>query len=62
VAVRSKVYVCNNWIDGIRGWIPAEGMEVRLFCLLCVVWVAASATVDYLLRGDLTFVCVCVCV
>jgi hypothetical protein len=28
---------CSSLIAGIRGSIPAEGMDFRLLCLLCVV-------------------------
>jgi len=37
VAVRSKVKVCGRSIAGIEGLNPAEGLDVRLLCLLCVV-------------------------
>jgi hypothetical protein len=37
VAVRSKKYVWNPLLAGIAGSNPAEGMDVRLLCLLCVV-------------------------
>ena len=44
VAVRSNSYVCGRFIAGIAGSNPAEDMDVRLLCLLCVVYVAASGT------------------
>jgi hypothetical protein len=44
VAARSKAWVCGPSIPGIAGSYSAEGMDVRLLCLLCVVKVAASTT------------------
>jgi hypothetical protein len=43
VAVWFNVEVCGRLIAGIAGSNGAEGMEVRLQCLLCVVHLAASA-------------------
>jgi hypothetical protein len=43
VAVRSEAYVCRCFTVGIAGLNPAEDVDVRLLCLLCVVGVAASA-------------------
>ena len=40
---------------------PAEGLDVRLVCLLCAVYVAASANARSLVQRSPT-VCVCVCV
>ena len=37
VAVLSKALVCGRLIAGIAGSNPAEGMDVRLLCLLCLV-------------------------
>ena len=37
VAVRSKEYVWNRLLSGNAVSNPAEGMDVRLLCLLCVV-------------------------
>jgi len=37
VDVRSKVYFCGHSIAGIAGSNPADGMDVRLLCLLCFV-------------------------
>jgi len=37
LAVRSKAWVCGRWIAGIAGSIPAEGMDVCLLRVLCVV-------------------------
>ena len=44
MAARSKAYFCGPSIAGIVGSNPAEGMDIRLLCLMCVVQVAASAT------------------
>jgi hypothetical protein len=57
VAVRSKVYVCNRWIDGIMVRIPVEGMDV-LASGVCSV---GSGLCDsrLLLQRSPTF-CVCV--
>jgi hypothetical protein len=35
VAVQSNVKVCGHSIAGIAGLNPAEGLDVRLLCLLC---------------------------
>jgi hypothetical protein len=43
VSARSKAKVCSRLIAGIAGLNPAEGMDARLLCLLCVVQGAASA-------------------
>ena len=37
VAVRSNAWVCGRSLGGIAGSNPAEGMNVRIMCLLCVV-------------------------
>jgi hypothetical protein len=42
-AVLSKAYICGCSNAGIAGSDPADGMDVRLLCLLCVVYAAASA-------------------
>jgi hypothetical protein len=44
VTVQSKAQVCSRWTDGIASMNAAGSVDVRLLCLLCVVWVAASAT------------------
>ena len=44
VAGRSKAWVCCRSIAGIASSNPAEGMDVSLLCLLCVVQAAVSAT------------------
>ena len=63
VAARSKAYFCGPSIAGIVGSNPAEGMDIRLLCLMCVVQVAAFATSWSLVqRRERETVCVCVCV
>jgi len=42
--VRSKPCVCSRLFVGIAGSNTAEGMEVCLLCLFCVMHVAPSAT------------------
>jgi hypothetical protein len=37
IAVQSRVQVCGRLIAEIAGSNPAEVMDVRLLCLLCVV-------------------------
>jgi len=37
VAVQFKAQVCSCLIAGIAGLNLSEGMNVRLFCLLCLV-------------------------
>ena len=60
VAVLSKAWVCCRLIDGIAGSNPVEGTDVRLLCLLCVVWVAAPAK-GLITRSEESYrVCVCV--
>jgi hypothetical protein len=44
VAARSKAWVCGRALAGVVGSNFAEGMDVCLLCLLCVVYVAACAT------------------
>jgi hypothetical protein len=58
VVVPSKAYVCRSSTAGIVVSNPAEGMDVRLLCLLGAWWVAASATADHSFRGVLPGVCV----
>ena len=63
MAVRSKSWVCGRTIVGNAGSNPAEGLDVRLLCLWCVVQVAASATSwSVVQRSPAVCVCVCVCV
>ena len=35
--IRSKAWVCGRSLAGIVGSNPAEGMDVCLLCVLCVV-------------------------
>jgi hypothetical protein len=44
VSVRSMAQVCSRLIAGNASLNSAESMDIRLFCLLCVVQVAASVT------------------
>ena len=44
LSARSKAQVCNPSIAGIAGSSPADGMDVRLLCWLCVVQVYVCAT------------------
>jgi len=37
VAMQSKACACSCLIAGVTALNPAEGMNVHLFCLLCVV-------------------------
>jgi len=39
VAVRSEAYFCSRSIVGIAVSNPLDGLDVRVFSLLCVVWV-----------------------
>jgi hypothetical protein len=43
-AVQCKASVCSGLTAVSGGSFPAEGMEIRLLGLLCVVQVAASVT------------------
>ena len=48
---------------GIAGSNPAEGMNVRLLCLLCVLYVAVSLkSLSFIQKSSTLCVCVCVCV
>ena len=61
--VRFKAQVCSHWITGIAGLNLAEGMDIYLLCLLCVVLLAASAMgPSFVQRNRIECVCVCVCV
>ena len=44
VVVRSEEWVCSSLIAGITGSNTAEGMDVCLTCLLCIMQIEASAT------------------
>jgi hypothetical protein len=57
----SKAKVCSYAIAGIMGLSLAEGVEVHLLCLLCVVWVATSAMGQLFVQKSPT-VCVCLTV
>jgi len=59
--VRSKAQVTGRFIAGIAGSNPADGMDVRLLCLLGVMEVAACATSGLLFQRESYSVCVCVC-
>ena len=37
VAVQSKIELCSHSIVGIADSNPAEGMDVRPLCCLCIV-------------------------
>ena len=58
VVVRSKKYVWNRLLAGIEGSNPAEGMDARLLCLLCVMQLVVSETGWSLLRRS-PMGCVC---
>jgi hypothetical protein len=60
VAVESKAQKCSRSIAGIAGSSPAGGNHVCLLCLLCVVYVQASATCRSFVQGSPTDVCHCV--
>ena len=59
VTVWSKAQVCSCLFAGIADSIPAEGMVVRLECLLCKQRPLRRA--DHSFSKVLTVVCVCVC-
>jgi len=52
--------VCGYSFAGIAGSNPAEDKDLHLLCLLCVVYVVASARADHSLRGVLLRVMLCV--
>ena len=62
MAGRSKAWDCCRSIGGIAGSNPTEGLDVRLLCLLCVVWVAFCATDGRLVHWESNRVSVCFCV
>jgi hypothetical protein len=43
VALQSKPSFCGHAIAGVVVSNPAEGMDVLLLCLFCVVWLAVAA-------------------
>jgi len=61
MAAWSAAWVCSRLVAGIPRSNPAEGMAVRLLWVVCVVYVAASATSWSLVQRSPTL-CVCVCV
>jgi len=44
VAARSKTWVCGRWIAGS---IPAEGMDIRLLRVLCVLTYRSMHRADH---------------
>ena len=57
-----KQQVRSRSIRDIGGSNHAEGMDVRLLCLLCAVWVAESATnTSFLHKSPLRCLYMCVC-
>jgi hypothetical protein len=61
VAVLCKMWVCGCLIAGIARSNPAECMDVRFLCLLCVVRWLPLRRADHSFRGVLSVVCVSVC-
>ena len=61
MAVRSNALVCGRLSAGNAHSNPAEGMDVRLLCLLCTALVVASAPERKLAPRNHTW-CVCVSV
>jgi hypothetical protein len=59
VAVGYKAQVCGHLIAWTAISNPGEGIDVRLFCFLRALLVAASATRWLLVQRSCT-VCVCV--
>jgi hypothetical protein len=55
VDVPSKTLVCGHSIAGIAGSNSAEGMDVLLLCLFCVVHVAADRSLKGFLQGVSAF-------
>jgi hypothetical protein len=61
-AERSAASVYGHSTAGIAGSIPNERKDVRLLCLLCVVYVATCATSGFLVETSPTGrVCLIVC-
>jgi len=60
VAAPGGRVVCSRLVAGITGSNPAEGIDVRLLCVLCRERLLRYA--DHSSRGVLPGVCVCVCV
>jgi hypothetical protein len=61
VVKRPKAQVCSRLISGTEVSNPAEGMDICHLWVLCVVRVAASATVWSLLQKSLTLSVLTVC-
>ena len=62
VVMLSNAKVCGCSSVGIAASNPTQDIDVRLFCLLRVVYVAASATEWSLVRGSpIRYVCLTVC-
>jgi len=61
VGVRCKVQVCSRSIAGNAGSYPADSFDVRLLCLMYVVWQSLRPA-DHSFREVPLFLCVCVCV
>ena len=70
LSVSIDVFKAQISTAATAGWKPAEGINIRLLCLLCVVvYMATSATERSFIRRSSTGrkcvclpVCVCVCV
>jgi hypothetical protein len=62
MVVQSNAYVCSRFTATKAGSNPADGSDVRLLSLLCVVQVAASAPGWPLVQSICNRVCVRVCV
>ena len=66
LSVSIDVFKAQISTAATAGWKPAEGINIRLLCLLCVVvYVATSATGRSFVRRSSTgrkCVCLCVCV
>lgn len=62
MVVRSEALICSRLTVGIKGSDPAEYIDVRVLCVLCVV--SGSGHCDRLVtRSEEPYrVCVCMCV
>ena len=60
MAVRSNTHICNFSIARNTASNPAEGMDVRLLCLLGVVLSSGLCEGLIALSGESYRVCVCV--
>ena len=61
MAVLPKTKICGHSVAGIAVSNAVESMDVRLLCVLCTVWVVASAPTDLSFRGSLPCACACAC-